>query len=263
MEDEDGHADAAQASVGESVGLPMRLVVSPGAGRLRLLPAARFHGGDEWVAAGQAIAEVENGPVVLKVRRPTTPASRACWSATASRSPRASRSSGWTRPRDGPGAVTRREGGHEHGAARADLGRGFVPSVARRAELVLRVAGGHHRRVDPGAHRHQLAPLRLRGRDDRLARRPRPRRGRWTSAGLGPEAIDLVIVATITPERPMPSTAAYVQSRLGMHCPAFDMNAACAGFVYALSVASAQITAGARRTASWSSAPRRSRGRST
>ena len=65
------------------------------------------------------------------------------------------------------------------------------------------------------------------------------------SAGLGPEAVDLVIVATITPERPMPSTAAYIQQRLGMHCAAFDMNAACAGFVYALSVGAAQITAGA------------------
>jgi 3-oxoacyl-[acyl-carrier-protein] synthase-3 len=65
------------------------------------------------------------------------------------------------------------------------------------------------------------------------------------SAGLGPEAVDLIVVATITPERPMPSTAAYVQARLGMHAAAFDMNAACAGFVYALSVASAQITAGA------------------
>jgi 3-oxoacyl-[acyl-carrier-protein] synthase-3 len=65
------------------------------------------------------------------------------------------------------------------------------------------------------------------------------------SAGLGPEAVDLVVVATITPERLMPSTAAYIQSRLGTQCAAFDMNAACAGFVYALSVASAQITAGA------------------
>jgi biotin carboxyl carrier protein len=68
--DEDGHADATQGSVGESVGLPMRLVVSPGAGRLRMLPAAQFEGGDEWVAAGQAIAEVSNGPVVLTVTAP-------------------------------------------------------------------------------------------------------------------------------------------------------------------------------------------------
>src|SRR5262245_64989127 len=43
------------------------------------------------------------------------------------------------------------------------------------------------------------------------------------SAGLGPEAIDLLVLGTITPERPMPSTAAYVQARLGMHCAAFDL----------------------------------------
>jgi len=65
------------------------------------------------------------------------------------------------------------------------------------------------------------------------------------SAGLDAEAIDLVIVCTITSDRPMPSTAAYVQTRLGMHCPAFDMNAASAGFVYGLSVAAAQVQAGA------------------
>jgi biotin carboxyl carrier protein len=70
VEEEGGHADGHQASVGESVGLPMRLVVSPGAGRLRLLPAARFQGGDEWVDAGQAIAEVTNGPVVHTVTAP-------------------------------------------------------------------------------------------------------------------------------------------------------------------------------------------------
>jgi len=64
-------------------------------------------------------------------------------------------------------------------------------------------------------------------------------------AGLEPAAIDLLVVCTITSDRPMPSTAAYVQARLGMHCPAFDMNAACAGFVYGLSVAAAQVQAGA------------------
>jgi biotin carboxyl carrier protein len=64
------HADGHPSSVGESVGLPMRLIISPGAGRLRLLPAAEFDGGDEWVSAGQAIAEVSNGPVVHTVTAP-------------------------------------------------------------------------------------------------------------------------------------------------------------------------------------------------
>jgi 3-oxoacyl-[acyl-carrier-protein] synthase-3 len=65
------------------------------------------------------------------------------------------------------------------------------------------------------------------------------------AAGADPRAVDMLIVATCTPDRPLPATAAYVQARLGMSCPAFDLNAACAGFVYGLSVASAQIRAGA------------------
>jgi len=65
------------------------------------------------------------------------------------------------------------------------------------------------------------------------------------AVGIDPRAVDMLIVATCTPDRPLPATAAYVQARLGMSCPAFDLNAACAGFVYGLSVGSAQIRAGA------------------
>ena len=65
------------------------------------------------------------------------------------------------------------------------------------------------------------------------------------SAGLPPTSVDLLIVATCTPDRPLPSTASFVQARLGMTCPAFDLNAACAGFVYGLSVGGAHIRAGA------------------
>jgi len=64
-------------------------------------------------------------------------------------------------------------------------------------------------------------------------------------AGVSPAGIDLLIVATCTPERLIPSTAAFVQARLGMTGPAFDLNAACAGFAYALSVGAAQVKAGA------------------
>jgi biotin carboxyl carrier protein len=68
--DEPPHHERNPGSLGESVGLGMRLVVSPAAGRLRLLPAVVFHGGHEWVSAGQPIAEVENGPVVSQVKAP-------------------------------------------------------------------------------------------------------------------------------------------------------------------------------------------------
>jgi 3-oxoacyl-[acyl-carrier-protein] synthase-3 len=63
-------------------------------------------------------------------------------------------------------------------------------------------------------------------------------------------AIDLIIVGTVTPDKLFPSTACIIQRRLGIHgCPAFDIQAACSGFVYALDVANRQIQTGAATTA--------------
>ena len=57
-------------------------------------------------------------------------------------------------------------------------------------------------------------------------------------AGIAADQIDLIIVATITPDMPFPSTAALIQQKLGAHrAAAFDLEAACAGFIYALEVA--------------------------
>lgn len=53
-------------------------------------------------------------------------------------------------------------------------------------------------------------------------------------AGLGAEEIDLIIVSTMTPDSSCPTTACLLQERLGARCPAFDMNSACAGFMFAL-----------------------------
>lgn len=59
------------------------------------------------------------------------------------------------------------------------------------------------------------------------------------NAGVGPEDIDLIIVATITPDMLFPSTACLVQHRLGAtRAAAFDIEAACSGFVYALDIGS-------------------------
>lgn len=56
-------------------------------------------------------------------------------------------------------------------------------------------------------------------------------------AGVTAEQIDLVIVATITPDMPFPSTACLVQKKLGAHrAAAFDLEAACSGFIYALEI---------------------------
>jgi 3-oxoacyl-[acyl-carrier-protein] synthase-3 len=68
-------------------------------------------------------------------------------------------------------------------------------------------------------------------------------------AGEDPEALDLIIVSTATPEYIFPATACLVQDALGAkHAAAFDLSAACTGFIYALSMASNAIRAGSART---------------
>jgi 3-oxoacyl-[acyl-carrier-protein] synthase-3 len=70
------------------------------------------------------------------------------------------------------------------------------------------------------------------------------------ASGLTPEDIDTVIVATCTPEVQIPNVAAGVAHRLGISAPgAFDLNAACAGFCYALGVAADLVRAGTARHA--------------
>lgn len=70
------------------------------------------------------------------------------------------------------------------------------------------------------------------------------------SAQLSPQDIDLIIVATSTPDMVFPSTACILQNKLGANgCPAFDVQAVCSGFVYALSVADALIQTGSARNA--------------
>ncbi len=70
------------------------------------------------------------------------------------------------------------------------------------------------------------------------------------AAGCRAEDVDLVIVATSTPDMVFPSTACIVQAKLGAHgCPAFDVQAVCSGFVYALTVADALIRTGSARRA--------------
>ena len=64
------------------------------------------------------------------------------------------------------------------------------------------------------------------------------------------DELDLIIVATSTPDMVFPSTAAIVQRKLGVHgCPVFDLQAVCSGFIYALTVADAMMRTGTARTA--------------
>ena len=70
------------------------------------------------------------------------------------------------------------------------------------------------------------------------------------AAGIDKDDIGLIVVATTTPDRVFPSTACLLQQRLDIHgCPAFDVQAVCTGFIYALSIADKFIRTGTVRYA--------------
>jgi 3-oxoacyl-[acyl-carrier-protein] synthase-3 len=64
------------------------------------------------------------------------------------------------------------------------------------------------------------------------------------TAGVAPEQLDLIVCATCTPDTPIPAAAVWVQRKLGVTAPAFDVNGACAGFSYALSTGTAFVESG-------------------
>jgi 3-oxoacyl-[acyl-carrier-protein] synthase-3 len=71
-----------------------------------------------------------------------------------------------------------------------------------------------------------------------------------SDAGVGPEDIDLIVVGTCTPDKVFPSTACIIQHQLGVKgSAAFDVNAACSGFVYGLDMANRYIRTGGAKTA--------------
>jgi len=70
------------------------------------------------------------------------------------------------------------------------------------------------------------------------------------NAGITPNDVDLVIVSTITPDMPTPSTATVVQRKLGIPpCMCFDVEAACTGLLYGIDIAHALLVSGQRKTA--------------
>lgn len=67
-------------------------------------------------------------------------------------------------------------------------------------------------------------------------------------SGLEAQALDMIMIATVTGDMPMPATAAFVQQKLGaVRCPAFDLSAACAGFLFGLSIADQFVRSGQMR----------------
>jgi 3-oxoacyl-[acyl-carrier-protein] synthase-3 len=75
-------------------------------------------------------------------------------------------------------------------------------------------------------------------------------RNALAAAGLTPDAVDLIVLATTTPDQTFPASATTVQAALGVgDCIAFDVAAVCSGFLYALSVADSMLRTGAGKTA--------------
>ncbi len=76
-------------------------------------------------------------------------------------------------------------------------------------------------------------------------------RNALADAKLQPSDIDLLVVATVTPDQPLPAVSCMIQHKLGVptHAACFDLNAACSGFVYALDTASAMLASGRYRHA--------------
>ncbi|MFC4943700.1 beta-ketoacyl-ACP synthase III [Pseudonocardia sp. GCM10023141] len=130
-------------------------------------------------------------------------------------------------------------------AAIAGIGGAVPPRVVTNEELIeridssdewIRARTGIRQRhyVDPGTATSDLAV----------------EAGARALKSAGIDAVDVVIVATTTPDHSCPATAPAVSGRLGLGTvPAFDVNAVCSGFLYGLTVASSMIRAGAAETA--------------
>lgn len=66
-------------------------------------------------------------------------------------------------------------------------------------------------------------------------------------AGIDASSLDMILCATVTPDWHLPATACFIQRRIGARCPAFDLQAGCSGFMYALDVADSYIRSGKAR----------------
>ena len=135
------------------------------------------------------------------------------------------------------------------------IGTGSALPARRVSNAELARDGRHHRRMDRRAHRHPLPPHRRPRRDHRHAGAPTRRARRSPRRACAPQDIDLIVLATATPDQTFPATATKVQAMLGIDdCVAFDVGAVCSGFLYAVQVADsddphrrAQPRAGDRR----------------
>src|SRR5262245_44318182 len=189
------------------------------------------------------------GPASTPSRPATAAPSSSGWSRTGTRSTSASPWSGCCRREPSEALARRRRGRHRMRLTEARPGTrvlafgGYQPArVLTNDELAATVDT-----TDEWIRsRVGIASRRIAGPDESLADMATAAGGKALAAsGLSPGDIDLVIVATCTPEAQIPNTAAQVARRLGINAPgAYDMNAACAGFCYALASASDAVRTG-------------------
>ena len=119
----------------------------------------------------------------------------------------------------------------------------YLPATAR-SQQVVRDDRRHERRLDPRPHRHRepgTSPT-MAQQTSELA--SHASHNALAAAGISPEQLDMIVCATITGDTVFPATAVWLQQKLGISCPAFDVNAACAGFSYGMSTATAFVTSG-------------------
>ena len=127
-------------------------------------------------------------------------------------------------------------------------GRYLPARVVTNAELATRVATTDEWIVNrSGIRQRHIAAEDETASDMALA----ASREALAAAGIAAADIDLIIVATTTPDMVFPSTACILQAKLGVHGggPAFDVQAVCSGFVYALAVADRMVASGTARNA--------------
>jgi 3-oxoacyl-[acyl-carrier-protein] synthase-3 len=124
----------------------------------------------------------------------------------------------------------------------------YLPAqVLTNAELARRVdTSDEWIRTRTGIHQRHIAAPGEKTSDLALA----AAREALSAAGLAPTAVDMIVLATTTPDMVFPSTACIVQDKLGTrNGPAFDVQAVCSGFVYALGLADLMVKSGQARNA--------------
>jgi 3-oxoacyl-[acyl-carrier-protein] synthase-3 len=137
------------------------------------------------------------------------------------------------------------------GSAIAGIGTALPEAVVTNADLaavldtsdewIVERTGIHERRVKAWGSERPATP------DSTAELAVEAGRRAMEHAGVTADEIDLLILATTTPDQAVPATSVVVQDRLGIRGGAFDLNAACSGFVYATTVASSMVATGMDR----------------